>query len=309
MLSFDHLGVVAVIIGTVVAIIGLVRDRRRKTGAQGSAANLIQNFYVTPDDSGPLPAAGDSEADSKEDGDKQPDDVHYVLLLEACTWLAADLYLVGITHGAKLRMIKLIERHLPELRHDAGRFSRQLDAGSPGTAQIVGTFVSGTLPQYVSTMKGNVEWLKAMADGARESEQQERERKSAHYTFGIQQDEISERLRANHEYDMALARQSQDGVWEVLGFDSRGDFDEYVQPTMRSLTSSPGDLEEDTLRSLLEGPLSAEKMQEEDLPESVRVELMNRLLADKWAKFTSAGQIVLTDAGERLLRRRLASWA
>jgi hypothetical protein len=308
-ISLETVGIVAGIgasLATVIALLVTLLDRRRK----GNDAERVttQNIYVTPQ-AAPQESAAASATESASIASSQEanDDVRYVLLLEACLWLASDLRLAWPTLGEKRRSIDLLERFMPELEHDVASFASELDVASPGTAKLIRGFLSATFKEYVEAMRINTSWLESRNKGEREPEGLERERKSLHYDFATQQEEIERRLRANRAYLSALAELKKSGPWEVLGFASPEDYNEYLQPTMRSLTSSPGDLAEDVLSRLLDGPIPLQELEEENLPSSIRVELVNRLLADKWAELTSDG-ISLTDAGKRLLKKRLATW-
>ncbi|HEX2393618.1 MAG TPA: hypothetical protein VHI77_11970 [Solirubrobacterales bacterium] len=291
-----------------VAIVGFalaLADRRRKRG--GTERITTQNIYVAQ--STPQPLAGASGGGTPASPPQaMAEDVRYVLLLEACLRLASDLHLIWPTLGEKRRSIVLIKRFMPELEHDATTFAAQLDAGSGGTAEAIHGLLVGAFKEYLEVMRVNIEWSEHRDDGEREPEQMEHERKSLHYAFATQHEEIEGRLRSNRTYLSALAEQEKSGSWKILGFASPEDFAEYLRPTMRSLTSSPGDLAEDVLQRLLAAPQSLRDLEQERVPSSIRVELVNRLLADNWAELTPEGKVALNDAGARLLEKRLAAW-
>lgn len=301
-IAFGILASLATVGGLAVTLV----DRRRNP-KQGEEAQ-VQKIYVTQE----LPSSHSAASDEKhakatlfEDADA---DVRYVLLLEACLWLAFDLYLAWTTFEEKHRSIELIERFRPELEHDLARFSTELDRSSPGTSRLIAGFFHDTFKQYVRAMRSNTLWLEHRNEGEEEPAETERERKSLREDFTVSQEEIGRRLRRNRAYLSALAEQKKIGPWEILGFASPEDYAEYRRPTMRSLTSSPGELGEDVLQRLLDAPIPLRLLEEEELPPSIRVELMNRLLADRWAEITPQSEIALTEAGKRLLRKRLASW-
>ena len=153
---------------------------------------------------------------------------------------------------------------------------------------------------------GTAPWL---AD----DEEFQRERKATWYAFYETWHELRGMLEKIPILAVALGEQrAKSEYWRVLGFSSRADFDEYLQPTMKTLTSSPGDLAEHVLERLLAGPLVMRDLEdEEEIPKEITVELFNRLLADKWASLERAGDdygIRLTPAGQSLLPKRLAQW-
>lgn len=285
---------VAASIATIIGLAVTLVDRRRKRSE--------------PETPREVPATAAPAAKTLGGDPETSEDVRYVLLLEACMWLASDLNLVWTTLGEKRRSIELIERFTPELEHDLAKFSSQLDNASPGTSDFIRRFLSKVFKPYVEVMLSNTSWLEHRSDGDQEAEETEYERKSLRYAFVTGQERIETRLRTDRTYLSALAEQKKNGSWKILGFDSPEDYAEYLQPTMRSLVTSPGELAEDVLSRLLDGPISLDEMKRENLPDSIRVELMNRLLADKWAELTPGKSVVLTDAGRRLLRKRLATW-
>ncbi|HMI81100.1 MAG TPA: hypothetical protein VK480_04870 [Solirubrobacterales bacterium] len=306
--TLEAVGIVCGIGASLAAIVGLgltLLDRRRK---KGDTESVVQNIYLTPGTQQPSVAASAVQSASSSSAPGTADDVRYVLLLEACLWLASDLHLAWTTFEEKRRSIELIERFTPELEHDVDRFSAELDAASPGTSDLLRSFLSGVFKAYLEVMRINTSWLEYRNDGEREPEEMEAERESLHSSFVVEREKIGEHLRASRAYLSALAEQRKNGPWKALGFNSPEDYSEYMQPTMRSLTSSPGDLAEDVLERLLDGPIALADLEKENLPSSIRVELMNRLLADKWAEVTSDHAIALTEAGARLLKKRLAAW-
>lgn len=307
-ISLEAAGIAAGIVASLATVIGLAITMWDRHGKKGEGERTqIQNIYVTQD--GPKLSTPGREVEAKRGpAQEATEDVRYALLLEACLWLASDLYMVGPTLEEKHRSLDLVERFIPELEHDLTRFSTKLDAASSETSQLIGDFLAGTFKQYLQAMRSNTSWLERRSDGEREPEEVERERKALHFDFSGGRQEISDRLRANRDYLAALAEQKKNGPWEVLGFTSPEAYAEYLRPTMRSLNSSPGDLGEDLLERLLDAPIPLRDLEEENLPQSIRVELINRLLADAWAELTSDGNIALTEAGERLVKKRLATW-
>ena len=133
------------------------------------------------------------------------------------------------------------------------------------------------------------------------------ERRSTWETFAREWREIREELEAARPFALPLAEQATQGTWKVLGFATRADFEEHLTPTMKSLTSSPGDMGEHLLELLVRGPVNLDSLEEEGVPEKVRVDLLNRLLADSWAKLDQ-GVVFLTPAGKALLPKRMSSW-
>src|SRR6185369_10409200 len=97
-ISLETTGIIIGIVASLATIVGLaivMVDRRRKK-VEASPAQ-IQNVYLTQAaPSAPSTEGEDGNAKSGF-GPETTEDTRYALLLEACIWLASDLYLVGPT--------------------------------------------------------------------------------------------------------------------------------------------------------------------------------------------------------------------
>jgi hypothetical protein len=234
-------------------------------------------------------------------------ETRYVLLLDSCMRIANDVALVGETIGAKYRSLQLALRHKPALVHGARDFSAALDQACPGIAAEILRFLEGPFERYVAIMKSNLAWLESRAEGETEPQELSDSRKAAHRVFLEAKDDLNRRLQSSPGFATAIAEQEQDGLWRILGYRSQEDYQEYIEPTMRSLTESPGELAEEFLREMLDKPVDPHAMEAEGVPKPIAVGLVNRLLASGWAQW-QGGTVTLTKKGARLVERRLAEW-
>ncbi|HEX4806137.1 MAG TPA: metallophosphoesterase [Conexibacter sp.] len=240
-------------------------------------------------------------------GDSIPEETRFVLLLAACADLASDAYLVTFTTGRTLRALHLVQRHLPVLTHDALRLADALNAASPGLPAQAHWFVEKPMSAYVDVMQSWLMWFRSRAHDEPAPEALTSARKHRHQAYYEAWEELRLHLERTPAFAAPLAQRFSEWSWKMLGFASRTAYEEYLEPSMSSLTESPGELAEDVLERLLDGPLVPDALRAEGLPPSITVDLLNRLLTSHWARFEDDG-IALTDAGRRLLARRLARW-
>ena len=257
-----------------------------------------------------LPVGGTHAQEESSQATHPADATRYVLLLDACLSLA-DLvwYVDPLTIEEKRRVLRLVTRHRVELVHDSKSLAQALDEECPGAAHAIRTFLRGPDSTTISRLCRHFSTgSPRRSEGEHQPDSLHRARSSAGYAFHEGREKLDDLLQTSRTLAIALAHQRQVGVWQVLGFESDEEYRDYVRPTMKSATY-PGELGEDVLRRLLEEPLNPRDLEDEGLPKSLSIDLLNRLLGDHWARWEGeAERIALTQAGARLVRKRLAEW-
>lgn len=231
------------------------------------------------------------------------DEIAFVLRVAACARLADSLVSVWETLDGKRRAIQLISREVTRLTHDEETLAA-VDLTCPGAARAIRQFLTEPLSDYLSHVDLLIAWRKRDADTPDDVDD---DRKRAREAFVRASIALDERLKGNRDFAFALAEQEEFGVWRAFGFQSVEHYREFLQPTMQSLEASPGELAELTLRKLLTQPLSPEQLAAEGVPDSISVDLMNRLLSSSWVRW-KGDEIELTALGAEALEARLAEW-
>ena len=230
-------------------------------------------------------------------GTQIPEPVAVVFLIDQAVRFCLEIPQVHLTFGESWRLIGLVdgllkqaEARLPTLK---GRVEDAL-------IEKTQDFVEDSLRWYLGEARPAVP---EPGSDAQPGFRSEHFRKS-HDGLSAWES-IRSRIVASEGVETGLANvQTSSARWALLGFPSEEQFREWVSPTTKSIGVSTGPLEIALLKRLVAGCDSTLVLEEEGFPRAVIVEMVNRLLRDRWAEI-DGDAIRLSRVGVALLAARI----
>jgi hypothetical protein len=226
------------------------------------------------------------------------DDLLLVYLLDQAVRFSLDIPSWNLdTFGERWRLIELV-----------GRLIQRAEDLLPALGSTLSPTVHEELVHYIREVL-RWYWGEAKLATPRPGEEGTPQYDGEHFKAARFQlprwDALREKIISRPGLKRSLAElHASPGRWTLLDFPSEGAFREWLAPTSKSIGLSTTLMQDALLRRLCEGANSVLQLEEEGFPKADIVEVLNRLLRDKWIEL-EYDSIRLSKIGKTLLVERL----
>lgn len=296
-------------------IIGFKRDPAWTEYACHSAASLAYALIKTT----PIVPRPQRHYDGRPDREQGPTQAcampdeyikGYICLLDVVVKVATAAGDVGTTFMESRRQFDLARSKYYRLHDELPRLQRELESS---LASRIAAFVSDEFKRYLDVMDSS---LPTGRDSTLAPPLPFKDGFDLSRTTHSSWTTLRQELLIHPVLGPALAQLYENATWcKLLGFETADAYREYVSPTTKTLFTSLSPLGSVVIEHLVnDGYIDYDVLKRQGIPESVSVEIANRLHRDHWATKTDwttdpkGNRVSLTEAGRKLLREAFDKW-